>query len=471
MLFLLLPRANLVSHDSFENLVYIMSKIKLAIIGRPNVGKSTLLNRLAERRHAIVGEKAGITRDRNYMDFEWDDHSFTVIDTGGLTIDSEDSFTEEIKRQAMIAIDEADAIIFMTDVSTGVTAQDDHVASLLRRNCTKPVYVLANKADSPEREQMAFEFYALGFDKVYPVSALHGSQGLSEMLSDICVNFNPEATKAEEEECIRVAIVGKPNVGKSSLFNKLLGEERSIVSEVSGTTRDAINTKLKRHGINFELVDTAGLRRKSKVREEIERFSNIRTTYSIAACDVAVLMIDSEEEEGVTDQDQKIAALIAEKGKACIVLMNKWDLVDPEIKENNVKLEKYKAQLDYKLRFIDYAPKEYISAITGKRTDKIWELINEVNIEHKKRLSTNILNKVISDINVFQPPPVVKQKAIKIKFATQVAVSPPEFVLFTNYPELVPEAYKRFLANQFRQYFGFKGSPIRISFKAEDKKK
>lgn len=447
-----------------------MSKIKLAIIGRPNVGKSTLLNRLAEKRHAIVGEQAGITRDRNYIDFDWDDHSFTIIDTGGLTIDNDDSFTEEIKRQAMLAMEEADAIVFMTDISTGITAQDSHVAELLRRNCKKPVYVCANKADSPEREQMVFEFYGLGFDNVYPVSALHGSHGLSEMLSDICGNFDPDASKEEVEECIRVAIVGKPNVGKSSLFNKLLGEDRSIVSDVSGTTRDAINTKMKRHGMNFELVDTAGLRRKSKVREEVERFSNIRTTFSIAACDVAVLMIDSSDDEVVTDQDQKIASLIAEKGKACVVLMNKWDLVDPEIKEENVKLEKYKKQLDYKLRFISYAPKEYISAITGKRTDKIWELIKEVNDEHKKRLSTNILNKVISDINVFQPPPIVKQKAIKVKFATQVAVSPPEFVLFTNYPELVPESYKRFLENQFRQYFGFHGTPIRISFKAEDKK-
>ena len=448
-----------------------MSKIKLAIIGRPNVGKSTLVNRLAEKRHAIVGEKAGITRDRNYIDFDWEDQTFTIIDTGGITFDNEDSFAEEIKRQAMLAIEEADAIVFLTDVAAGITAQDDQVANILRRECKKPVYLACNKADSHEREQMVYEFYALGFENVYPISALHGSQGLSEMLSDICSSFKSQAKTKEREEYIRVAIVGKPNVGKSSLFNKLLGEDRSIVSDVSGTTRDAINTRMKRHGMNFELIDTAGLRRKSKVREEVERFSNIRTTYSIAACDVAVLMIDSHEDEIVTDQDQKIASLIENKGKACVVLINKWDLVDPEIKEDNAKLEKFKKQLDYKLRFIDYAPKEYISAITGKRTDKIWELINQVNEEHKKKLSTNILNKVISDINVFQPPPVVKQKAIKVKFATQVANSPPEFVLFTTYPELVPESYKRFLENQFRQYFGFQGTPIRINFKAADDKK
>jgi GTP-binding protein len=446
-----------------------MSKIKLAIIGRPNVGKSTLLNRLAEKRHAIVGEKAGITRDRNYIDFDWEDQSFTIIDTGGITFDNEDGFADEIKRQAMIAIEEADAIIFLTDISTGITAQDDQVANILRRNCTKPVYVAANKSDSPEREQMVFEFYGLGFENVYAISALHGSQGLSQMLSDICSTFKSEPRSDTKEDFIRVAIVGKPNVGKSSLFNKLLGEDRSIVSNISGTTRDSINTKLKRHGLNFELIDTAGLRRKSKVREEIERFSNIRTTFSIAACDVAVLIIDATDEEIITDQDQKIASLIENKGKACVVLINKWDLVDSEIKENNVKLEKFKKELDHKLRFIDYAPKEFISAITGKRTDKVWELIDQVNQEHKKKLSTNILNKVISDISVFQPPPVVRQKALKMKFATQVGVAPPEFVLFTNYPELVPESYKRFLENQFRQYFGFNGTPIRINFKAEDK--
>ena len=449
-----------------------MSKIKLAIIGRPNVGKSTLVNRLAEQRHAIVGEKAGITRDRNYVDFDWEDQSFTIIDTGGLTFDNEDSFAEDIKRQALLAINEADAIIFLTDISTGITAQDDQVANILRRECKKPVYLAVNKSDSHEREQMVYEYYALGFENVYPISALHGSHGLSEMLSDIGNQFRDKSSLVEKEDYIRVAIVGKPNVGKSSLFNKLLGEDRSIVSDISGTTRDSINTRLKRHGMNFELIDTAGLRRKSKVREEVERYSNIRTTYSIAACDVAVFMMDCSDhgEELVTDQDQKIASLIETKGKACVVLVNKWDLVDPEIKENNVKLEKFKKTIDYNLRFIDYAPKEYISAITGKRTDKIWELINQVNEEHKKKLSTNILNKVISDINVFQPPPVVKQKAIKVKFATQVASAPPEFVLFTNYPELVPESYKRFLENQFRQYFGFHGTPIRISFKAEDKK-
>jgi GTP-binding protein len=448
-----------------------MAKIKLAIIGRPNVGKSTLVNRLAEKKHAIVGEQAGITRDRNYIDFQWEEQEFTIIDTGGITFDNEDTFAEDIKKQAMLAIEEADAVIFITDISTGITAQDDQVANILRKYCDKPVYLAVNKSDSHERDQMVYEFYGLGFENVYPISALHGSHGLSEMLSDINKDFADFVPSVSDEKYLKVAIVGKPNVGKSSLFNKLLGEERSIVSDTSGTTRDAINTRLKRHGMFFELVDTAGLRKKSKVKEEVERFSNIRTTYSIAACDVAVLIIDASDPEIVTDQDQKIAALIEAKGKACVVLMNKWDLVDPEIKEDNVKLIKYKEQLDYKLRFIDYAPKEYISAITGQRTDKLWQMIETVSNEHKKKISTNVLNKVISDISVFQPAPIVKQKAIKIKFVTQVAVSPPEFVFFTNYPELVPESYKRFLQNQFRQYFGFQGSPIRINFKAEENKR
>lgn len=448
-----------------------MKKTQLSIIGRPNVGKSTLVNRLAGKRLAIVGEEAGITRDRNYIDFEWDGAPLTIVDTGGLTFDGEDSFSEEIYKQAITGMNESDAVIFILDVSTGITKEDAQIAELLRKECTKPVYVAINKVDSPEREQLIYEFYSLGFEDLYPISALHGSHGLSEMLSNIVVRFGSNNAEEEvAEDLIRVAIVGKPNVGKSSLFNKLLGVDRSIVSDVSGTTRDAVNTRLKRHGQNFELIDTAGLRRKSKVRAEVERFSNIRTTHSIAACDVAVLMIDATEEEIVTDQDQRIASLIAERGKACVVLVNKWDALDPEIKQEALKLEKYKDRLNYQLRFIDYAEKEYISANTGQRTDNLWKMIVDANNEHKRRISTNILNKVMADISVIHPPPVVKQKAVKIKYVTQIATAPPEFLLFTNYPEIIPEAYRRFVEGQFRQYFGFKGTPIRVSFKAEQKK-
>jgi GTPase len=449
-----------------------VKKAQLSIIGRPNVGKSTLVNRLAGKRVAIVGEQAGITRDRNYIDFDWEGVPFTIVDTGGLTFDGEDSFSNEIYKQAIIGMNESDAVVFLLDVSSGITKEDAAIAELLRKDCKKPIYVAINKVDSHERENLIYEFYSLGFKNVYPISALHGSQGLSTMLSEIVDNLGQEAGESElEDEHIKVAIVGKPNVGKSSLFNKLIGAERSIVSDVSGTTRDAVNTRLQRHGQLFELIDTAGLRRKSKVREEVERFSNIRTTHSIAACDVAVLIIDATEEEIVTDQDQKIASLISERGKACVVLINKWDALDPEIKQDPIKLQKYKERLGYQLRFIDYADVEYISANSGQRTDKLWEMIVKANEEHKRKISTNILNKVIADISVIHPPPVVKQKAVKLKYITQVGIAPPEFMIFTNYPEIVPESYKRFLEAQLRQYFGFKGTPIRIGFRAEEKKK
>lgn len=443
-------------------------KTVISIIGRPNVGKSTLVNRLAGKRLAIVGEEAGITRDRNYIDFEWDGQEFTIIDTGGLTFDDEDAFSKEIYKQSLLGVDAADVVIFLVDASAGITKLDAAIAELLRKECKKPVYVAANKVDSHERELLVYEFYKMGFEKLYPVSALHGSIGLSEMLSDIASNHASTEVTNIDSDIIRVAIVGKPNVGKSSLFNKLIGEDRSIVSEVSGTTRDSINTKVTRYKQEFELIDTAGLRRKSKVREDVERHSNIRTTHSIALCDVAVLIVDASESEVISDQDQRIASLIADKGKACVVLVNKWDTLHIDIKENPVELEKFKNQIKFKLRFIDYSEIEYISVVTGQRTDALWQMIIDASIEYKRRVSTSILNKIISDISVVTPPPIVKQKAIKIKYGTQISASPPNFLFFTNYPDLIPESYTRFLERQIREYFGFKGTPIRISFKGQE---
>ncbi len=458
-------------------------RIRLLIIGRPNVGKSTLVNRLAGKRVCIVGERAGITRDRKQIDFDWDDRAFTIIDTGGLTFDDDDGFADSIREKALAGIEGADAVIFMTDVSSGITKYDDEVARLLRRQVKLPVYLAVNKVDSPERELQTAEFYKLGYENLFPISALHGSHGLSEMLTQISSDLDPDKLAnivPRDPGVIRVSVVGKPNVGKSSLFNKLIGSERSIVSDISGTTRDSIDMQLTRHGQVYELVDTAGLRRKSKVQDEVERHSNIRTTGMIAACDVAVLIIDgSESDEIVTDQDQRIASLINERGKGCVVLVNKWDLVTEKIIKDaaesanpeqstdsliNAYLHKYKERLDFKLRFVDFAPKEFISVKSGKRTDKIWELIQEVQAERKKRISTSMLNKVVADILLYTPPPVVGQRAIKIKYASQVGTEPPEFLLFTNYPELVPEHYVRFLEGQFRQYFGFIGTPIRIRF-------
>ncbi len=463
-------------------------RLKILILGRPNVGKSTLVNRLIGRRVCIVGEKAGITRDRKHLDFDWDGRAFTVIDTGGLTWDNDDAFAGSIREQVLAGVSEADAVVFLTDVSSGITAYDDEVARLLRKEVKLPVYLGVNKVDSPDRELLTPEFYKLGFSKLYNISALHGSHGLSEMLNEISSDLDPERLAALVErgpQPIRVAVVGKPNVGKSSLFNKLIGEDRSIVSDVSGTTRDAIDMRITRHGQEYELVDTAGLRRKSKVQEEVERYSTIRSTGMIAASDVAVLVIDGSEEEIVSDQDQRIASLINERGKGCVVLVNKWDLVTERILKEaeegaseeqnadsltNAYLTKYKQQLDYKLRFVDFAPKEFISVKSGKRTDKIWELIQEVQAERKKRISTSMLNKVVSDILIYTPPPVIGQKAIKIKYASQVGTEPPEFLLFTNYPDLVPEHYIRFLEGQFRQYFGFVGTPIRIRFASSNNK-
>lgn len=443
-------------------------KPQISIIGRPNVGKSTLVNRLAGKRVAIVSEVAGVTRDRNFVDFEWDGKAFTMIDTGGMVFDDSDDFAELINEQARLGIDQADAVVFLLDVNAGITKRDDAIAQLLRKHCEKPVYVAVNKVDSPEREQLIYDFYSLGFEKLYPVSALHGSHGLSSMLSDIAESFEGKELEERNDELIKVAVVGKPNVGKSSLFNKLVGEDRSIVSDVSGTTRDAVNTRLTRHGQEFELIDTAGLRRKSKVQEEVEKFSTLRTTHAMAACDVAVLLVDSTEEEIITDQDQKIAALANDRGKALVVLVNKWDILDSETKEEPLKLKKYKDRLDYQLRFVGFAQKEYISANTGQRTDKLWQMIVDANEQHKRRVSTSILNQILADITVINPPPLVKQKAIKIKYITQVGVAPPQFLLFSNYPELIPESYTRFLEGQIRQYFGFQGTPIRLSYKKQD---
>ncbi len=445
-----------------------MKKIKISIIGRPNVGKSTLVNRLAGQKVAITSAESGTTRDRNHVDFDWEGREFTIIDTGGISTDKDQIFSKEILEHALLGISEADAVVFLLDVNTGITKDDNNIAELLRKECKKPVYVAVNKVDSPERENLIYEFYQLGFDKLYPITALHGSLGLSDMLTTIVADHGGDAAISEEAEdtIIKVAIVGKPNVGKSSLFNKLLGYDRSIVSDVSGTTRDSINTRLTREGQEFELIDTAGLRRKAKVTEEVEKFSTVRTTHAIAACDVAVLIVDATADEVLTDQDQKIASLILSRGKACVVLINKWDAMLADIKEDPVKLQKYKDALDYELRFIDFADKEFISAISGQRLGKIWQMIIDANAQHKRKISTSMLNKVLGDIFVINPPPVVKQKGIKIKYITQIGNAPPKFLLFTNYPELVPDTYKRFLEKQFRLYFGFKGSPIEFIFRS-----
>jgi GTP-binding protein len=448
-----------------------MKRTQIALIGRPNVGKSTLVNRLANKRVCIVGAEAGVTRDRHEVDFEWESYPFTIYDTGGITFDNEDYFKDEIFKQATHGLNQADVILFMVDVTMGVTKEDERICQLLRKEYADRVFVAVNKCDSHEREQMHYEYYSLGFEHVYPVSAMHGSHGLSEMLDKIIEKqaLKPKAVEEVDEDIIKISFVGKPNVGKSSLFNKVCNQERSIVSDLSGTTRDAIDIKLKRHGHTFELIDTAGLRRKAKINDEIERYSTMRTTHAIAKADVVILLINAaDEDEVVSDQDQKIGSLIETKGKACVIAINKWDIFDPEIKNEPHKLEQYRKEMDYKLRFIRYAPVEYISAKEGTRTDKIWQLAIDAAEQHSRRIETSLLNKMLSDILLLHPPPIVKQKSIRIKYVTQIDIKPPTFLFFANHPELIPETYIRFMEKQFRLYFGFEGTPIRIRFKLKE---
>ncbi len=439
------------------------SKAQISIIGRPNVGKSTLINRLAGRRVCIVDDTPGVTRDRKNIDIDWDGFGFTAVDTGGLMFD-EDIFSPEILEQAARGMDKSDGVIFVVDAVAGITKLDAEVADYLRKNINIPVYIAANKVDNNERESLIYDFYKLGFEKVYPISALHGSNGLGDMLDEITESLR-EKYKDEtvETEEIKVAIVGKPNVGKSSLFNKLVGEERSIVSNVSGTTRDAIDTVLQRHDQSFRLIDTAGLRRKSKVFGDIERYANLRAIKAIEECDVTVLLIDATEEEIVTEQDKKIIDLLIDRGKACVVLINKWDIFEDKSAPDTLK--KYKDRLNFVLSYLSWAPKEYISAHTGQRTDKVWDLIKQVNEQHKRRVSTSFLNKMIGEITILNPPPVVKQKALKIKYVSQVAVGPPTMTFFLNDAKLLPESYRRYLSRQLREYFGFEGTPLVLKFK------
>lgn len=457
----------------------------ISIIGRPNVGKSTLINRLAGRRACIVNDEPGVTRDRKYIDVNWEGVDFTAVDTGGLVFDESQVFSREILEQAMQGVNVSDGVIFVVDALAGVTKLDAEVADFLRKNVKVPIYLAANKVDNIQRHDLIYDFYELGFENIFPISAIHGSQGLGDLLSTITDGFKQATEEESDLDEIKVSIVGKPNVGKSSLFNKLLGEERSIVSEVSGTTRDAIDTILNRHGNKFRLIDTAGLRRKAKVKEDTEKFSNLRAIKAIEDCDVAVLIIDvtegalnsgnlndSEHQEKValeqfehcaSEQDKKVAGLITDRGKACVILLNKWDLI--ENKDDRDALKKFKDKLNYELRFLGWAPKDFISVKTGQRTDKIWQMIVDVNEQHKRRISTSFLNKMVSEITTLTPPPVVKQKAIKIKYVSQVGTAPPTFAFFVNYPELVPETYKRFLERQLREYFGFEGTPIFVKFK------
>lgn len=432
-----------------------MSKPIVAIVGRPNVGKSTLFNRLAGERIAIVEDTPGVTRDRIYADVEWLNHSFTLIDTGGIEPNSDDIILSQMRKQAEIAIETADVVIFLVDVKQGLTDSDHEVANMLRKS-HKPVVLAVNKVDNMIQDNMdVYEFYNLGLGDPIPISAAQ-PLGLGDMLDKVIEHFPERETSDYEDEVIKVAIIGKPNVGKSSLINKILGEERVIVSDIPGTTRDAIDTPVTIGEDKFVFIDTAGVRRKNKIKEDIEKYSIVRTVAAIERADVAVLMIDAE--EGITEQDTKIAGIAHEKGKAAIVVVNKWDKIEKDDKTMN----KYLKEIDLKLSYMPYAPKLFISALTGQRVHKLFEMIKLVAQNHSLRISTGVLNDVLYEAMAMNQPPTDKGKRLKIYYMTQVSVKPPSFVIFVNDKELMHFSYERYIENQLREAFGFKGTPLRF---------
>ncbi len=430
-----------------------MSRPIVAVVGRPNVGKSTLFNRLAGERISIVQDTPGVTRDRIYADVEWLKYKFTLIDTGGMEPDAEDIILKQILMQAQIAIETADVIIFVTDVKQGVTEADMQVANILRR-AKKPVVLAVNKVDDMRKENMdVYEFYSLGMGDVYPISAGQ-ALGLGDMLDAVCEKFPEGAENPEEEDVIKVALIGKPNVGKSSLINRMLGEDRLIVSNIPGTTRDAIDTPFELDGQKYVLIDTAGMRRKSKIKEDIEKFSIIRAVAAVERCDVAVLVIDAT--EGITDQDAKIAGIAHERGKAAIIAVNKWDAIEKDDKTMNKFLKDIATDLSY----MAYAPRVFISALTGQRVLKMFDTVKEVYANNNLRVSTGVLNDVLVEAMAMQQPPAEKGRQLKIYYMTQASTKPPTFVLFVNDRELMHFSYRRYIENQLRQNFGFKGTPI-----------
>ncbi|MCX7773749.1 MAG: ribosome biogenesis GTPase Der [Clostridia bacterium] len=440
-----------------------MSKPVVAVVGRPNVGKSTFFNYLVGRRVSIIEDTPGVTRDRIYAESEWKGKKFTLIDTGGIEAYSDDYIKQQMVRQAQIAMDTADVIVLMVDIRTGLTAADEDVAVMLRK-AAKPVVVAVNKADTiGQTPPEAYEFYNLGMGEIYPVSSVHGL-GMGELLDAIFDNFPEENEENEEDDCIKVAIIGKPNAGKSSIINRILGEERVIVSDIPGTTRDAIDTFYELDGKKYMFIDTAGIRRKSKIEEEIEKYSIIRSWTAIDRADVCVLMVDAQ--DGVTEQDTKIAGYAHEQGKASIIAINKWDVIEKE----TGTLEDYRKTVQKELEFMSYAPVVFISAKTGQRVDRLFELINYVSDQASFRIKTGVLNDVLNEAVALVQPPSDKGKRLKIYYMTQTGVKPPSFTLFVNDAELMHYSYERYLKNTLRSNFGFEGTPLRFTIKEKGEK-
>ena len=435
-----------------------MKRPLVAIVGRPNVGKSLLFNRLAGQRLSIVEDTPGVTRDRLYAPCEWAGRTFDLVDTGGIEPNTNSEILAFMREQANIAIDSATVILFVTDIRTGVTAADKEIANMLLRS-KKPVVLAVNKADSVgETDPAVYEFYSLGLGDPIACSAVHG-HGTGDLL-DACLQYFPDAGEEDEEpDRIKVAVIGKPNVGKSSLINTILGEKRVIVSDEAGTTRDAVDTEFENSSGKYLFIDTAGIRRKSKVEERVEKFSVMRAKLAVERADVCLILIDAR--DGVTEQDTKIAGLAHEAGKASIVVVNKWDLVEKE----TGTMEKMRKDIMRDLSFMSYAPVLFISALTGQRTDRLFELINYVNDQTSMRISTGMLNDVLADAQARVQPPTDKGRRLKIYYMTQTGIRPPSFVIFCNKRELFHFSYQRYIENQIRSVFGLEGTPIRLTIR------
>ena len=440
-----------------------MSKPVVAIVGRPNVGKSTLFNALAGEKIAIVKDTPGVTRDRIYADVTWLDKEFTLIDTGGIEPDSKDIILSQMREQAQIAIDTADVIIFITDVKQGLVDADSKVADMLRRS-GKPVVLVVNKVDNFDKYMPdVYEFYNLGIGDPVAVSAA-SRLGLGDMLDEVVKHFPEGGGEEEEDDRPRVAIVGKPNVGKSSIINRLLGENRVIVSDVAGTTRDAVDTEIVHNGKEYIFIDTAGLRRKNKIKEELERYSIIRTVTAVERADVVLMVIDAT--EGVTEQDAKIAGIAHERGKGIIIVVNKWDAIE----KNDRTMREYEKDIRQVLSFMPYAEIMYVSAVTGQRLIKLYDMIDMVIENQTLRIATGVLNEIMTEAVAMQQPPSDKGKRLKLYYITQVSVKPPTFVIFVNDKELMHFSYTRYLENKIREAFGFRGTSLKFFIRERKEK-
>jgi len=430
----------------------------VAIVGTPNVGKSTLVNRIAGREDAIVHEQRGVTRDRSYHTADWNGKHFMLVDTGGIEMNKDDQFQADIRLQAEMATSEADAIIMVVDGRVGVTPDDEEIARLLKRSGT-PVFLAVNKVDTPGSERETYEFWNLGLDTPWPISATHGN-GTGDLLDEI-VAVLPDAAEEPDDGAIKIAVIGRPNAGKSSLTNRLVGKDRSIVSEVAGTTRDAIDTTIEREGKLYRFIDTAGLRRLGVINEDVEYYGFVRAMRAIDMCDVALLIVDSE--VGLTDQDQRVASYAKERGCAMVVVLNKWDLMKDEY-ERELLIDR----VEDRLMFVGWAPFLRLSALTGKNVQRIWDLIEQVYENYTKEITTSQLNKLLTEIREFGHTINKQGRTLRINYVTQTRTRPPGFIFFANHPDLVDDTFERYLENRMRERFDFTGTPITLRFKRKD---